>query len=735
MIGPLRYLARRRAERALARGRTDTALRRLRRLAAGRRARPADRLRLAAVLDALGDRAGAIHLLERWAERSAPPAVHQRLAETLIRAGRHADGAAIWARLIESGEISARTMFQLGTAMAERGLAGRAQSLLSDSFQAAEDVHLRREAWRHYAAVAEAAGRHDVALERWQLLAEFAVPTPGDWRHIATLAARVGEADKVQRALHHLADPDDRAAVRQLLAETQRDWAAAFRFAGMRLMWAPPGAAAELYRRRVGYAQHLGDDRQLLRAAFAYRRAEPDAFAADPDCALPAAYALRRLGKRRGVIALLALHRAARLATGDAPSTTGIEADILFAETLLEAGAPGASRAVIDSVASQTPHLAFRIARLSGHLAWAAGDKPRAAGCFHRANATGQGTPATFLREAEAWQAAGATKERSLALRAGLARFPADRALAHHAARFAEEARDWESAAQAWGHAAAHHPSDRIARRRQSIAALEAGRPHVFLALTEDGPEEGAPPPSVEEAPRDASGAGEAAFDLALISAYRQLLEAPETAGAAYCVLANAAADAQQRAAVERFRARCARADAALAAGALGEKDDAAHLATAPGVFGASGGHQRHAGRESGSDQEPDPVPRLDASPGIGLDAGPGLDMGPGLDAGLGLDAGPGLDMGPGLDADRERHTGLQAARDRDADLAGRRYAGGPGRLQTSREADTYAHSLTQEGPCVSSHRPLGQAPEAWALARTAARAAARHAHRPPPVA
>ncbi|MEM7669356.1 MAG: circularly permuted type 2 ATP-grasp protein, partial [Pseudomonadota bacterium] len=46
--------------------------------------------------------------------------------------------------------------------------------------------------------------------------------------HLGTLAARLGEAGAVAEATAHLPDPDDRLALRHLLAETTEDWAAAY---------------------------------------------------------------------------------------------------------------------------------------------------------------------------------------------------------------------------------------------------------------------------------------------------------------------------------------------------------------------------------------------------------------------------------------------------------------------------------------------------------------------------
>jgi tetratricopeptide (TPR) repeat protein len=223
MISLFAHATRWRAERALARGRSDSALRLFRRLAARRGARPSDRLRCASMLEEQGDRAGAIHLLQVWVTEATGPELRQQLAEALMRAGRHAESAEHWAALVHDGALAPETLLQLGAAIADQGGVGRAEGLFSDSFHGSDEPALRCAAWRHYAAMAEAAGRHDTALERWKLLSAFAPLEEGDWRHVGTLAARLGDAETVREAAAQLADPDDRAALRQLLADRQQD--------------------------------------------------------------------------------------------------------------------------------------------------------------------------------------------------------------------------------------------------------------------------------------------------------------------------------------------------------------------------------------------------------------------------------------------------------------------------------------------------------------------------------
>ncbi len=551
MIVLLAPLARRRAERALVAGRTATALRLYRRLARRARAARGDRLRCADLLESNGEANEAIRLLESWA--GADPALRHRLAEAQMRAGRHEEGARTIAALVREGALPPAALLHLGATLAEQGDTLRAEGFFSDSFHGAEEPEIRRAAWRHYAAMAEAAGRHETALERWKLLSAFAPLEAEDWRHIGTLAARRGERETVREAIAQLPDPEDVAALRQLLAEREQDWDAARCAAEDRLRLASSDDdRAELYRTLMRYAVRAGDDRGAARAFFAFRRHVPGLAGRESNAVVQAAQALRRLGRPASAEAVLRAH-VAQQETDDARPA------LLLAEVLLGQGRRAEARTLLDSAQPKDRAEMARLTRLRGYLAWAEGARLEAAGLFRDSNVTGHATEPSTLREVEAWATLGDTRERSLALRRALADFPDSLPLTRHAALFAEEEGDWESAVKAWGHCAEHHPDDREVTHRLALALLEARRPYHFVSVADDlAPDEergdeGARAPE-EPAPS-------ATFHGRLVAAYRRLLRDPgwdaTDESAALAQLANDEAD---RAALERFRERAARA-------------------------------------------------------------------------------------------------------------------------------------------------------------------------------
>ena len=547
MIALLARLRRIRAERALAAGRDGAALRLYRRLAQSRRASADDRLRCVDLLERSGAGADAIRLLEDWLRESPEPALRQRLATALIRAGRHEAAARLWAGLVHEGAAPPEALLQLGAAIAAQGGTAQAEGMFSDSFHGAEDPAIRRAAWRHYAAMAEQEGRHETALERWRLLAAFAPLEPEDWRHVGTLAARLGEQETVAEATTHLADPDDRAALRQLLAESRQDWTAAREAAAERLARALPAQAPELRRSLLRYAVRDGDDRGAVRAFFALRRRDAGAVGGEPTAVMQAAQALKRLAKPALAEALLRAHLARR-------TVCDPRLYLLLAEIRLTRHDPAGAAALLERTAPEEPALAARRERLRGHVAAARGQPAEAACRFRRANRAGPATEATLLREVEAWRAAGAPRERSLALRRALARLPGSLPLARQAALFAEEQEDWQSAARAWGHCAERHPQAAEPALRHALALLEAGRPYHFLSLAEriaaDGPMAAAP-------------GGEETFDARLVAAYRRLLHDPGGDHAAELpALAGLVGGARDRDTLARFRLRAERAAA-----------------------------------------------------------------------------------------------------------------------------------------------------------------------------
>lgn len=618
MTGLFAHATRWRAERALARGRSDSALRLYRRLAGHRGAHPSDRLRCARMLEEQGDRAGSIHLLQVWVAEAPGPELRQQLAEALMRAGRHAESAEHWAALVHEGALPPETLLQLGAAIADQGAVGRAEGMFSDSFHGSDDPELRCAAWRHYAAMAEAAGRHDTALERWKLLSAFAPLEEGDWRHVGTLAARLGEAETVREAAAQLADPDDRAALRQLLADREQDWAAARRATADRLALAAPGSddEAQLCRSLVRYAVRAGDDRSAVRAFLDFRRRDPEAVATEATVVVQAAQALRRMGRPARAEAVLRAHLAARSEGGEAADP---RADLFLAELLMARGARLEAIAALDRAALGAPDAAAGAAspaparppleaalearriRLWAHIASAEGAHREAAELFRASNGTGHATEASALREVEAWAALGETRERSLALRRGLGRFPASLGLARHAALFAEEEGDWESAAQAWGHCAERHPDETRVAHRFALALLEARRPYHFLSVVEALPDaqpvrddpQGAQAPGGREG---AEGAEGATFDARLVAAYLRLLRAQgEGHDADLAALERLARSPDERAAVARFAARAARAPVATApsepaAGAVmaAEADAATEVGSGAETFAVS---------------------------------------------------------------------------------------------------------------------------------------------------
>jgi len=413
--------------------------------------------------------------------------------------------------------------------------------------------------------MAEAAGRHETALERWKLLSAFAPLEAEDWRHIGTLAARLGQRETVHEAVAHLADREDGAALRQLLAEREQDWAAARRAAAERLGRTPSAdGRAELYRSLMRYAARAGDDRGVVRAFFEFRRHLPRAMAREPDAAVQAAQALRRLGRPAFAAAVLRTYLARR-------GTDDARPDMLLAELLLGQGRRAEARALLDAAQPADAAGTARLTRLRGHLAWAGGERRKAARLFRASNATGHATEPSALREVEAWAALGDTRERSLALRRALAAFPDSLALTRHAALFAEEEGDWKSAVQAWGHCAERHPDDPEVAHRFALALLEARRPYHFLSVTENlvtGAEQGGDDADAPGSPgQDATAArspGQAAtFHGRLVAAYRLLLRDHELdATAQSAALAGLARDEADRAALARFRDRATRASA-----------------------------------------------------------------------------------------------------------------------------------------------------------------------------
>jgi hypothetical protein len=502
-------------------------------------------------MEAQGDRAGALRALAHWI-RAAPDAeLRRQMADMLIRDGRAEEGGRLLAELVQEGAAPPEALLRLGRAMAEQGAPELAEGMFSDSFHGTDVPALKRAAWRHYAAMAEAAGRHETALDRWKLLASFTPLETDDWRHIGTLAARLGDVETVATALAQLADPDDRDALRQLLAEGRQDWADAGRAASDRLARALPTDVAELCRTRIRYALRAGDDREAVRAMFSFRRRDPEAVGGEPTAVMQAASAFRRLGKPRGAEALLRAHMASRDAVDP-------RLDLLFAELLLAQGRRAEAASALDGVEIGDPALAARQERLRGHLAFAAGDRAAAARHFRAANTGGWPTESSSLREVQAWEALADRGQRSLALRRGLGAFPESTSLSREAARFAEEEGDWRSAAAAWAHCAARQPGDRAVSCRQALALLEGGRPYHFLSLADRLVD-------AAEAERSAAfGQAGSPFHEALVGSYRRLLREPSAAyGRDLHALADLARTHAERAALARFEARAARGAAA----------------------------------------------------------------------------------------------------------------------------------------------------------------------------